>query len=286
MPDPLLAMTGVVKTFPGVRALDGVDLDVRAGEVHCLLGQNGAGKSTLIKVLAGAHSPDEGTITWNGEPARLTSPMAAMELGIATIYQELDLVDGLTVAENVFLGHERSRGGFVRAGEARAATADLLRRLGHPEIPPGREVGRLSAAGKQIVSLARALSHEARLIVMDEPSAVLDAGEVSKLFAVIRELTSSGIAVVYISHRLEEIRQIGDRVTVLKDGRTVATGLSARETPTSELIRLMTGRSIEYVFPQRQAPAPEQVSAPVVLDVQGLSRPDEFHSLSFDVRGR
>ncbi len=286
MPDPLLAMTGVVKTFPGVRALDGVDLDVRAGEVHCLLGQNGAGKSTLIKVLAGAHSPDEGTITWNGEPARLTSPMAAMELGIATIYQELDLVDGLTVAENVFLGHERSRGGFVWAGEARAATADLLRRLGHPEIPPGREVGRLSAAGKQIVSLARALSHEARLIVMDEPSAVLDAGEVSKLFAVIRELTSSGIAVVYISHRLEEIRQIGDRVTVLKDGRTVATGLSVRETPTSELIRLMTGRSIEYVFPQRQAPAPEQVSAPVVLGVQGLSRPDEFHSLSFDVRGR
>ena len=288
MPDPqtapLLQMSGVVKTFPGVRALDGVDLDVRAGEVHCLLGQNGAGKSTLIKVLAGAHTPDEGTITWNGEPARLSSPMAAMQLGVATIYQELDLVDGLTVAENVFLGHERSSGGFVRAGEARAATAELLRRLGHPEIPPGREVGRLSAAGKQIVSMARALSHEARLIVMDEPSAVLDAGEVDKLFAVIRELTSSGIAVVYISHRLEEIRQIGDRVTVLKDGRTVATGLAARETPTSELIRLMTGRSIEYVFPQRQAPDPDQAHAPVVLDVQGLSRAGEFTDVTFDVR--
>jgi len=282
MPDPLLSMSGVVKTFPGVRALDGVDLDVRAGEVHCLLGQNGAGKSTLIKVLAGAHTPDEGTISWDGAPARLSSPMRAMELGVATIYQELDLVDGLTVAENVFLGHERSRGGFVRAGEARAATAELLRRLGHPEIPPGREVGRLSAAGKQIVSMARALSHDARLIVMDEPSAVLDAGEVDKLFTVIRELTAGGIAVVYISHRLEEIRQVGDRVTVLKDGRTVATGLPARETPTSELIRLMTGRSIEYVFPQRQAADAEP--APVVLDVRGLTRPGEFSDVSFEVR--
>jgi ribose transport system ATP-binding protein len=138
MPDPLLAMTGVVKTFPGVRALDGVDLDVRAGEVHCLLGQNGAGKSTLIKVLAGAHSPDEGTITWNGEPARLTSPMAAMELGIATIYQELDLVDGLTVAENVFLGHERSRGG-VRPGRGGACgdrrPAAAARASGDPPGP-------------------------------------------------------------------------------------------------------------------------------------------------------
>src|SRR5918998_1267349 len=123
---PLLEVHGVVKSFPGVRALDGVDLDVRAGEVHCLLGQNGAGKSTLIKVLAGAHTPDEGSITWDGAPAHLSSPLAAMQMGVATIYQELDLVDGLTVAENVFLGHERSRGGFVRAGEARAATAELL----------------------------------------------------------------------------------------------------------------------------------------------------------------
>jgi ribose transport system ATP-binding protein len=194
MPEPLLQMSGVVKTFPGVRALDGVDLDVRAGEVHCLLGQNGAGKSTLIKVLAGAHQPDEGSIAWEGAPARLSSPMAAMRLGIATIYQELDLVDGLTVAENVFLGHERSSGGFVRAGEARAATTELLRRLGHPEIPAGREVGRLSAAGKQIVSMARALSHDAPPHRHGRAVAVLDAGEVDKLFAVIRDLTAEGIA--------------------------------------------------------------------------------------------
>jgi ribose transport system ATP-binding protein len=288
MPDPqpttapLLQMSGIVKTFPGVRALDGVDLDVREGEVHCLLGQNGAGKSTLIKVLAGAHQPDEGTILWRGEPAKLSTPLAAMKLGVATIYQELDLVDGLTVAENIFLGHEHSSGGFMKAATASAATADLLRRLGHPEISPNIEVGRLPAAGKQIVSMARALSHDARVIVMDEPSAVLDSGEVEKLFHVVRDLTAEGIAIIYISHRLEEIRQIGDRVTVLKDGRTVSTGLAARDTPTSELIRLMTGRSIEYVFPQH---SPIAADAPVVLEVDGLSREGEFQDVSFTVRG-
>jgi ribose transport system ATP-binding protein len=280
--EPLLTMTGIVKEFPGVRALDGVDLDVRAGEVHALLGQNGAGKSTLIKVLAGAHQPDAGTITWAGDTVRLSHPVAAMRIGVATIYQELDLVDGLTVAENIFLGHEHSSGGFMRPATARAAARDLLGRLGHADIDPGREVGRLSAAGKQIVSMARALSHDARLIVMDEPSAVLDSGEVDNLFRVIRDLTGGGVAVVYISHRLEEIREIADRVTVLKDGRTVATGLDARETTTAQLIRLMTGRSIEYVFPERQAP-PVEAAAPV-LQVAGLSRTGEFADVSFTVR--
>jgi ribose transport system ATP-binding protein len=277
---PLLAMTGIVKVFPGVRALDGVDLDVRAGEVHALLGQNGAGKSTLIKVLAGAHQPDEGSISWLGEPVRLSNPVAAMKIGVATIYQELDLVDGLSVAENIYLGHELATGGFSRRSEAAAATRDLLRRLGHSEVSPGREVGRLSAAGKQIVSMARALSHNARLIVMDEPSAVLDSGEVANLFRVIRDLTADGVAVVYITHRLEEIREIADRVTVLKDGRTVATGLLAADTPTPELIKLMTGRSIEYVFPRRDESANQ--GAPV-LEVAGLTRPREFHDVSFSV---
>ena len=273
-------MAGIVKRFPGVTALGGVDLDVRPGEVHCLLGQNGAGKSTLIKVLAGVHQPDEGTIAWNGEDLTLAHPQAAMDHGIATIYQELDLVEGLTVAENVFLGQERSRFGFSQRSVARAETAALLKRLGHPEISPSTEVGQLSAAGKQIVSMARALSRDARLIVMDEPSAVLDGGEVERLFDVIRELTDQGVAVVYISHRLEEIRVIGDRVTVLKDGRTVATGLSAKETPTSEVIRLMTGRSIEYVFPDRGVvPAGEPL-----LDVTGLTRRGEFADVTFSVR--
>ena len=258
----LLGMADIVKRFPGVVALAGVDLDVLPGEVHCLLGQNGAGKSTLIKVLAGVHQPDEGTITWEGEEVHLGHPQAAMDLGIATIYQELDLVGGLTVAENIYLGHEMSRFGFSQRRAAAESAAALLKRLGHPEISPSQEVGTLSAAGQQIVSMARALSHDARLIVMDEPSAVLDGGEVKRLFHVIRDLTAEGVAVVYISHRLEEIRTIGDRVTVLKDGRTVATGLAAKETPTSEIIRLMTGRSIEYVFPaRRRSPMPSRCCA-------------------------
>ncbi len=280
--DSLLHMSGIVKTFPGVRALDGVDLDVRVGEVHCLLGQNGAGKSTLIKVLAGAHRPDEGQISWRGEEVRLGTPEASISLGISTIYQELDLVAGLTVAENIFLGHEKSRAGVMRRGDARKAARALLARLGHQEIRVDREVGTLPASGQQIVSMARALSHDTRLIVMDEPSAALDQQEVQTLFRVIRDLTAEGVAVVYISHRLEEIRQVGDRVTVLKDGRTVATDLPARNTATADLVRLMTGRDIEYVFPPRPAADP---SAPTVLEVDGLTLGRTFSDVSFSVRG-
>ena len=276
----LLSVSGVVKEFPGVRALDGVDLDVEAGEVHCLLGQNGAGKSTLIKVLSAAHRADSGEIRWKGEPVSFPTPVAALRAGLATIYQELDLVDGLSVAENIFLGHEPSTLGFSKRGEMNEAARVLLKRLGHSEIRPAREVGSLSAAGKQVVSMARALSHEAQLIIMDEPSAVLDSGEVENLFRVIRQLTADGVAVIYISHRLDEIRVIGDRVTVLKDGRTVAVGLPARSTPTSEVVRLMTGRNVEYAFPRSQGAAPD---AAEILRVEGLGRRGEFSDVSFSV---
>jgi len=276
----LLAMTGIVKTFPGVRALDGVDLEVRAGEVHCLLGQNGAGKSTLIKVLSGAHQPDAGEITWQGRPTRFNSPVQALRQGIATMYQELDLVPGLSVAENIFLGHEPARFGFSRIGSARAAATALLRRLGHPEISPQREVGRLSAAGQQLVSMARALAHDARLIVMDEPTAALAADEVDNLFRIVGELTADGVAVVYISHRLEEIRRIGHRVTVLKDGATVASGLDAA-TPTAELVNLMSGRMVETVFPVREVSTVDEKLE--VLRVDNLSRAGEFTGVSFSV---
>ncbi|WP_328874929.1 sugar ABC transporter ATP-binding protein [Streptomyces sp. NBC_00287] len=279
---PLLSMSGITKSFPGVRALDGVDLDVQAGEVHCLLGQNGAGKSTLIKVLAGAHQPDTGTIRWRGEDVTLRSPIAAMRLGIATIYQELDLVEHLSVAENVHLGHEPTAAGFVvRRKTARESTAQLLKRLGHPEIDPARLVGELSAAQQQIVSMARALSHDVRLIVMDEPSAALDPDEVDNLFRIVGDLTADGVAVVYISHRLEEIRRIGDRVTVLKDGRAVAVGLPAKTTPTRDVVALMTGRNVEYVFPERPGTV---VGGAPVLQVQGLSRDGEFEPLDLEIR--
>lgn len=296
MNPPLLAMSGIVKVFPGVRALGGVDLEVRAGEVHCLLGQNGAGKSTLIKILAGAQQPDEGVIRWQGEEVRLPTPVAAIRLGVATIYQELDLVDGLSIAENIFLGHERSSLGFVRRGDTYAAAAALLERLGHGELSPRREVGRLSAAAKQIVSMARALSRDARIIVMDEPSAVLAADEVDNLFRVIRELATADVATLYISHRLAEIREIGDRVTVLREGQTAASGLDAGSTPTSQIVSLMTGRSIEHAFPPRRSraaagttsnPSEDEPRPPrtEVLRVEGLTRHGEFTDISFTLHG-
>jgi ribose transport system ATP-binding protein len=275
----VLRLTDVVKTFPGVRALDGVRLEVRAGEVHCLLGQNGAGKSTLIKVLSGAHRPDSGNVEWLGQPVSFANPQAAMRAGIATIYQELDLVDDLSVAENAFLGREPRRFGFTRRGYINARTREILTRLGHGEIPPTRLVRHLPSAGKQVVSMARALSHDARLIIMDEPSAVLAHDEVGNLVRIIRELTAQGIAVIYISHRLEEIREIGDRVTVLKDGRTTAANLPARETPTRDLVGRMTGRTIEYVFPEGKRDPGEEL-----LRVAALSRRGEFADVSLGVR--
>jgi ribose transport system ATP-binding protein len=276
---PLLRLDGIVKRFPGVVALGGVELEVRAGEVHCLLGQNGAGKSTLIKVLAGVHQPDAGTIEWQGQEVSFANPQAAMKAGIATIYQELDLVNDMSVAENVYLGHEPRSGGFVHRGQMTRDTTALLKRLGHAEIPPTRWVRALPAAGKQLVSMARALSHEAKLIIMDEPSAVLAHDEVANLFRIIRELTASGMAVIYISHRLDEIREIGDRVTVLKDGKTSAVGLDAKTTATRDLVSRMTGRSIEYVFP----PIGDRQVGDVLLEVNGLGRSREFADVSLTV---
>lgn len=278
---PLLQMTGIVKEFPGVRALDGVDLDVRAGEVHCLLGQNGAGKSTLIKVLSGFHQPDAGTIVWNAEETSFSTPAKAIEHGVATIYQELDLVPHLDVTENVYLGHEVSRAGFTQRGQARRLVRDLLARLGHSEISPTRIVDELSPAQQQVVSMARALSRDTRLLILDEPSAVLDQEGVANLFRVIRGLTAEGVAIVYISHRLEEIREIGDRITVLKDGRTVGTGLAVAKTPTADLIKLMTGRSIEYVFPPR--PEGGAGEGDVVLAVQDLGLAGVFSGVDLTV---
>jgi ribose transport system ATP-binding protein len=272
----LLVMSGIVKLFPGVRALDGVDLRVRSGEVHCLLGQNGAGKSTLIKVLSGAHAPDGGSIGWRGETVELGSPAAALRRGIAAMYQELDLVPGLSVAENIFLGHEPATAGFTQRGKIRRAAAELMTRFGHPEIDPDEPVGELSAAARQLVSMARALGHQAKLIIMDEPTAALSAGEVDNLFRIIGELTADGVAVVYISHRMDEIRRIADRVTVLKDGRTVSVGLPVAETSTNELVALMTGGEP----PEVEAEGSTATDRPV-LEVRGLRRRGEFDDVSF-----
>lgn len=277
----LLEMRGIEKRFPGIIALQDVSFEVSAGEVHCLLGQNGAGKSTLIKVLAGAHRPNDGQILLDGKEVGFSSPDDAIKAGIGTVYQELDLVETLTVAENIFLGHEKSRGGFSSRRAEQLEAARLLASLGHSEISPLMEVGELSAAGQQIVSMARALSRDVRLIIMDEPSAVLDSEEVRNLFDTVRTLTAAGVAVIYISHRLEEIRVIGDRITVLKDGRAVASNLRVSETPNVELIRLMTGRSITNVFPPVAALAAE---ATEILSVNGLVVAPGHDPISFSVR--
>jgi ribose transport system ATP-binding protein len=196
------------------------------------------------------------------------------------MYQELDVVDGLTVAENIFLGNEVSVGGFTQRTAAHARTREMLKRLGHSNISPNTEVEELSAAGKQVVSMARALSHDAKLIIMDEPSAVLDSEEVANLFRVVKDLAANGIAVIYISHRLEEIRQIGDRLTVLKDGKTVATGLRVSETPTSRVIALMTGHAGTLDFPPRSSASLGET----VLSVRDLALDGVFADVSFDVR--
>jgi ribose transport system ATP-binding protein len=278
MTAPTLEVRGLRKEYPGVKALKGVDFDVRRGEVHCLLGPNGAGKSTLIKCVSGAVAPSAGEILLDGEPLPVGDPAASLRRGVATIYQELDLVDELTVAQSVFLAHEPRRGPFLDLERMRRETAALLARLGHEQIDPRRKIGQLRPAAQQIVSIARALSHDVRLLIMDEPSAILDDGEIETLFEVVRRLTADGVAVVYISHRLDEIRRIGDRVTVLSDGRTAATGLPA-STPTDELVELMVGRAVQQLYPPRPRAAGE-----VVLDVRGLRRLPDVRSVSLQVR--
>ena len=274
---PVLEVRGLVKEYPGVKALQGVDLDVRAGEVHCLLGPNGAGKSTLIKCVSGAVEPTAGEILFNGEPLPSGDPAGSLAAGVATIYQELDLVEDLTVAESIFLGREPRRGPLLDREKMNRDSTALLERLDHASIPPRAKIGALRPAARQVVSIARALSGDMRLLIMDEPSAILDEGEIETLFGVVRRLTAEGVGVVYISHRLDEIRRIGNRVTVLADGRTAATGLPAT-TPTGELVAHMIGRKVEQLYPDRPVATDE-----VLLDVRDVARLPEVRGVSLQV---
>ncbi len=274
----VLEVHGLVKEYPGVTALRGVDFNVRQGEVHCLLGPNGAGKSTLIKCVSGVVEPSGGEILADGEPLPPGDPKAALARGIATIYQELDLVEDLSVAQNVFLGHEPRRGPLLDLARMREDSAALLARLGHERIDPRLPLRALRPAARQVVSIARALSYDARVLIMDEPSAVLDSGEVETLFEVVRRLTAEGVGVVYISHRLDEIRRIGDRVTVLADGATAADGIAA-DTPTEELVWLMVGRKVERLYPQRPRGDGE-----TLLKVHNLRGLPMVRGVSFEVR--
>jgi ABC-type sugar transport system ATPase subunit len=261
---PLLRLADVRKEFPGVLAVREAGLDVRAGEVHALVGENGAGKSTLIRIVTGAHEADGGTVELDGVPVRWASPLAAADAGIAAIYQELDLIPALSVRANLFLAREQARLGFIAAAEERRRAREALSRLG-VDLDPGVRVGTLEVAQQQLVAIARALMAPPRLLVMDEPTAALASGEVERLFRVIRELRGQGIGVLLVSHRLDEVMAIADRVTVMRDGATLGTW-PARDLTRERLVELMVGRPLDQEFPKVRA-----ASGPEVLSVRNLS---------------
>ncbi|MCP2168938.1 sugar ABC transporter ATP-binding protein [Goodfellowiella coeruleoviolacea] len=272
----LLRVEGITKRFTGALALDGVDFQVRAGEVHVLLGENGAGKSTLVKVLAGVHNPDRGTVHVDGKPVRITSPQHARALGIAVIYQELTLVPELTVAENLFLGRQPRRFGLVDKARVRRDSVALLERVGL-RVDPATPVKQLGIAQQQMVEIARALDLNARVLVLDEPTAVLTDTETERLLTIMGELRDQGVGLVFITHHLEEIRRIADRITVLRDGRSV--GVLPAGSSVEAMIELMVGRAIEDQYPRRAGEPGE-----VLLSIDGLTRKGVFSDVSLRVR--
>jgi len=245
---PLLEMAGISKRFPGVLALDQVDFDLRGGEVHVLFGENGAGKSTLINVIAGTFPPDRGSFRYEGQEIRHLTPHQARVMGISPVFQEFSLVPNLTVEENLFLGHEIQAAGFLNKPEMRERAAKVIAQLGF-DLNPKKKVSELSRAHQQMVEIAKALLAEVRLLILDEPTASLTESETYKLFDLIAKLKVKGVGIIYVSHRMREIKQIADRITVLRDGRKIATRL-VDEVSENELVELMTGRKIEVLFPR------------------------------------
>ena len=272
-------MRGIGKTFPGVRALEDVSLDLHPGEVHALVGENGAGKSTLMKILAGAQGADTGEIAIDGKAAVIHSPRAAEDLGVGMIYQEFNLVPSLDAVDNIVLGNEPVKGMLVDETAARKRAEAVFAQLG-VSVPLDVETSQLRVAEQQMIEIAKVLSRNARIIVMDEPTAALTDREIDKLFEVIRSLKARGAGIIYISHRLEELPQIADRITVLRDGRVIETR-DAKDFPPDEIIHAMVGRQLESHFPELP---PVPAGAPVVLAVRDLEREPAVKHVSFDVR--
>lgn len=278
---PILEAESIDKRFPGVHALDDVSLSITAGEVHAVVGENGAGKSTLMKILSGAQGPDRGTIRVDGQAVTIESPRAAQELGIITIYQELSLVDTLSVGENIFLGDLPTRPGAswqVDWPTVWRRSTELLERVG-ARVRPQTPVRNLSVAQKQMVEIARALARNVRVLILDEPTSSLTERETEKLFEIITQLQSRGVGIIYISHRLGEVFQIAQRVTVLRDGKVVGS-LPVREASEDMLVRMMVGRDLSRLFTEARLS-----DAPVRLGVRGLSRRGVLYDVSFSVRG-
>src|SRR5215475_4434794 len=275
----LLEMTDITKQFPGVLALDKAHLSVEAGECHALVGENGAGKSTLMKILSGAYLPDSGSIQLEGEIRQIDSPIAARKLGITMIHQELNLLPELTVAENIFLGHEIVRGplGWLDKRTMEAKAEELLESFGQ-KLSGRVLVKKISLAQQQMVEIAKALSVKSKIIIMDEPSAILTDRELSELFDLIGRLKQQNVAVIYISHRLEEIFKICERVTVMRDGKTIQTE-AAGKLNQDQIIRLMVGREIEQFFPSEHSHPGEEI-----LRLEGIERADTLHGIHLRLR--
>ncbi|MDK1385247.1 sugar ABC transporter ATP-binding protein [Sinorhizobium sp. 8-89] len=274
----LLSAEGVRKEFPGVVALDDVEFRLKRGTVHALMGENGAGKSTLMKILAGIYQPDQGEVKLKGVDIRLKSPLDALENGIAMIHQELNLMPFMTIAENIWIRREpKNRFGFVDHGEMRRMTAKLFERL-KIDLDPEIEVRHLSVANRQMVEIAKAVSYESDVLIMDEPTSALTEREVAHLFEIIRDLRSQGIGIVYITHKMNELFEIADEFSVFRDGKYIGTHASSNVTR-DDIIRMMVGREITQMFPKEEVPIGD-----VVLSVKNLTLNGVFHDVSFDVR--
>lgn len=277
MEDYVLEIKNLTKDFPGVRALDDVSFNIKRNAVHCLVGENGAGKSTLIKILTGAFTRTAGTILLNGADYQVHNPKEAKREGISTLFQELNVVDQLTVEENLTLGMEDTTLGFLRKSKKVKKMIEVLKSI-EPSIDPKQKVGRLSVAKKQIVEIAKAVASEADVIIMDEPTAAISEGEIKRLFNIIRNLKEKNVTVIYISHRLDEIFEIGDNVTVMRDGRHIETRAVSEVKDRSELIKLMIGKTvIESYIPK------EEQSQEILLEVRNLSN-EKLRDISFQVK--
>ncbi|MCI5957050.1 MAG: sugar ABC transporter ATP-binding protein [Clostridiales bacterium] len=271
-------MSGITKQFPGVKALDGVDFDLKKGEIHALVGENGAGKSTLMNMLGGNLKPDSGMIELEGKRVSISGPMESLELGIGFVHQESNLLSNLTVLENVFLAREKRRHGTLDRAAMRKEILRVNERLGY-QLNPDAQVGSLHLAEQQCVEITRALLSEPRILILDEPTAALDDSEVARLFDIVRRLRGEGVAIIYISHRLDEIFQLADRITVLKDGKVVGTRATGEVTK-DEVIAMMVGRVLEDIYPKRD----DITFGDTLLSVENLSIPGRLSNVSFSVR--
>ena len=276
----ILEMKGIVKSFGPVKALKGVDFDLRAGEVHALMGENGAGKSTLMKVLTGIHDANEGTIHYNGKQVAYSKPKEAMEDGIVIVHQELNMMNHLTVAQNIFIGREEFRHNLLIDDGASIKKAKKLFELLKLDINPTEKVGNLTVGKQQMVEIAKVLSMDAKVIVFDEPTAALTESEINELFVIIDDLRAKGVGIIYISHRMDEIARITDRVTVMRDGEYVGT-VNTKETTKDEIIAMMVGRTI-YEDPKAASAVADD--APVVLEVKNLNAGSSVKDVSFQLR--